>query len=465
MDIDFNLKFLSFNRRIILSKQAFQYAVGVLTLVAATVASYWGSRQIFLLVMAAFGGLIVLLILMRQLAIGYFLLLLGGVFVPFSGPGGINASMFMLILMVILWVADMFVVRRRFEFVRSGPIRPAVYFMVISVAALLMGQIRWYVTAVQAPLDTQLGGFAIYFFSAAAMVMAANILKDDRWLKAFMWLFIGLGSIYVAVRAMNLPIIDVLYERGFIANSMFWTWLVALVLGQVIYNQTLTRPIRMVLLLVMAVTFYVAVIINNDWKSGWVPPLIVAGMLLALRLKKLAIVMIPLIVVGFLIFLQNQIASEEYSWGTRLDAWRIVLEASRVNPILGMGFANYYWYVRLFNIRGYYISFVAHSQYVDLIAQTGIIGLIGFILMLFEIGRLSWSLMQRLEDGFARGYAYGVFAGLMGVAAAAFLVDWVLPFAYNIGLDGFRASILPWIFFGGLISLEQIHKAESGSTS
>jgi hypothetical protein len=32
----------------------------------------------------------------------------------------------------------------------------------------------------------------------------------------------------------------------------------------------------------------------------------------------------------------------------------------------------------------------------------------------------------------------------------------MLPFVYNIGLPGFRASILPWIFMGGVIALEQI---------
>ena len=50
-----------------------------------------------------------------------------------------------------------------------------------------------------------------------------------------------------------------------------------------------------------------------------------------------------------------------------------------------------------------------------------------------------------------------IFAGVLGSLMAAFLVDWLLPFAYNIGLDGVRASILPWIFFGGLISVEQIY--------
>ena len=152
------------------------------------------------------------------------------------------------------------------------------------------------------------------------------------------------------------------------------------------------------------------------------------------------------------------ILSDVYSWGTRIDAWRIVLEISRANLLFGLGFANYYWYTPLFSIRGWFVSFNSHSQYVDLIAQVGLLGLVSFLWIFFEVGRLGWRLKNQLPDGFARSYAYSVLAGVIGTLAAAFLVDWVLPFVYNIGLKGFRASILPWIFFGGLISIEQIYK-------
>jgi hypothetical protein len=37
---------------------------------------------------------------------------------------------------------------------------------------------------------------------------------------------------------------------------------------------------------------------------------------------------------------------------------------------------------------------------------------------------------------------------------AAVLVDWVLPFVYNIGMKGFRGSMLAWIFLGGLLAIE-----------
>ena len=38
---------------------------------------------------------------------------------------------------------------------------------------------------------------------------------------------------------------------------------------------------------------------------------------------------------------------------------------------------------------------------------------------------------------------------------AGMLGDWVVPFVYNIGLSGMRASVLGWLFLGGIIALEQ----------
>jgi hypothetical protein len=43
------------------------------------------------------------------------------------------------------------------------------------------------------------------------------------------------------------------------------------------------------------------------------------------------------------------------------------------------------------------------------------------------------------------------------------LGDWILPFFYNIGLTGFRASMLAWIFLGGLVFLEQQNKHRAGN--
>lgn len=466
MNVDFHLKIFSIiDRRITISMRWIQYGIILAVVLISVAAAYWGSMTILMALAGAVVGTAGFLALLRYPNLGFILLFLGGMFVPFAGPGGFNASILTLILMIGLWLMDMFVVKRQFTFVKSAPIRPAGYMLIVCVIAFAMGQIPWFIFANQAPIDAQIGGFAIYFFLVLAMIMTANVIREVRWLKIIVWTFIGLGFIYVLGRTLQLSVIDKIYAHGVYANSMFWMWMVALPLSQAIYNNHLTLRTRILLYGIVALTFYVALVQQNDWKSGWVPAAVAAAVLVGWKFRKVVPFTIPFILMVVAYLAQDLISTDEYSWGTRVDAWLVVLDISRVSPIIGLGFANYYWYAQIFTIRGYRIRFNSHSQFVDIIAQTGILGLICFVWILFEVGRLAYRLMKQLPEGFAKAYAYGVFASVFGALMASFLVDWLLPFAYNIGLDGVRASVLPWVFFGGLISLEQIYLAQQKNGS
>lgn len=456
MEFVINFKFLSITKKILISKQWLQFGIITAVILASMIMSFWGSTVTLVLVLALFGGTAVTLALLRQPNLGFILVILGGMFVPFTGPSGLNAVAVMIAVMLGLWILEMFIVRRNFQFIRSPTMLPVIVFLIISILAFFVGQIPWFVFARQAPLDAQVGGFAIFIFSIGGMLLSAHLIRDVRWLKIIVWVFLGLSGLLVISRAVNLAVIVRLFHFGYVAQSMAWTWLIALALSQFIYNNRLTRRIRVILIALVALALYVALVQGYDWKSGWVPPLVAVIVLFGLRYRKFVIFAIPFIVLAFLYITADLIGAEDYSWGTRVDAWRIILEISRVSPLLGMGFANYYWYTPLFPIRGWRVSFNSHSQFVDLIAQTGYFGLLSFLWIFWEVGRLSWNLTKRLPNGFARAYAYGVLAGIIATLIAALLGDWVLPFVYNVGLTGFRASILPWIFIGGVISLEQM---------
>jgi O-antigen ligase len=140
-----------------------------------------------------------------------------------------------------------------------------------------------------------------------------------------------------------------------------------------------------------------------------------------------------------------------------LDAWTILLEILRASPAVGVGFGNYYWYTPLFRIRGFEVEFNSHNNFVDVAAQTGIVGL-GFLLWFFaEIFGLGLRLRKAVPEGFARAYVYGAIGGLAGTMAAAMLGDWLLPFVYNVGMGGFRTGILAWLFLGALVALENMY--------
>jgi len=95
----------------------------------------------------------------------------------------------------------------------------------------------------------------------------------------------------------------------------------------------------------------------------------------------------------------------------------------------------------------------SHNNYVDILAQTGLLGFGLFAWLMAEIGVVGWKLRNRFGDGFRRGYVYGAVGGLAGTLAAGMLGDWFLPFVYNIGMAGFRVSVLGWLFLGGLVAV------------
>jgi O-antigen ligase len=205
-------------------------------------------------------------------------------------------------------------------------------------------------------------------------------------------------------------------------------------------------------------------VISFDWASGWFPSLIAFGVVLFIRFPRTVLGGALLLITPALIkaadIWNGIMTNESYSWMTRVEAWNVVLDMVQHNPWLGFGPANYFSYARSFPILGYNIRFNSHNNYVDLLAQTGVIGLLAFAWVAFEAFRLSVVLYRHSSDGFARAYAAGAVAGLVGTLASGMLADWIVPFAYNVGLPGFRSSLLFWFFLGGLLALRRLSTTE-----
>jgi len=206
-----------------------------------------------------------------------------------------------------------------------------------------------------------------------------------------------------------------------------------------------------------------------SWSSGWMPPLIGLALLVWLRWPRGAILMALgaalLLILNINILQRYVVDANQYSIVTRGAALNIVLEIVKANPLLGVGPANYYYYTPLYPILGYYVRFNSHNNFVDILAQTGLVGTFFFTWFVLATGRAGWTLRNKFQDGFARGYIFSCLGGLAACLVAAALGDWFLPFVYNVGLNGFRASVLGWLFLGGLVALQQIQTAQPESTA
>ncbi len=411
-------------------------------------------------------GVLVAVIFLRWPPFGLASLILASFTVPLGIRTGsetdINITILIIAFLFGLWFMDRLTSKTYSRPTSSRVFIPLILFGVVSILAFISGQISWFSFGHTAPLFSQLGGLAVFLLSIIVFFLAADQVKDIRWLQRLTWLFVGLGAIYIIGRAIPslgqyfLPI----YQEG-ATGSLLWVWLVALSFSMAFINRKLRRAVRIAAFILVLLSLYIALHTALVWASGWIPPIV--AILAILWFDNPRFALLGTLITGVIIYLNYQtvfdliMINEQYSYITRVEAWRIVLDNAMVNPILGLGPANYYWSTEITPIFGWFVRFSSHNQYIDIFAQTGLLGLGCFIWFVWEVGKLCLHLRDRVSSGFLRAYVYAVFGGLAGTLVAGLLGDWFLPFVYNIGLDGMRSSIFPWLFMGGVVAIMRFY--------
>jgi hypothetical protein len=424
-------------------------------LLIAALAFMASQRQLTLVLFLPLGVGLVLTFL-RWPSLGLIVASLAGMVVPFRGFSGFNVTMILVALLLGLWLLDMMVSRRQLQLAPSPTVWPLLSFLVVAAISFGVGQLPWFTFAVHAPLGAQLGGLAIVVLSAGTFLLVANQVRDLGWLRTMTWAFLAFGVLAIIVGSV-LPKFGLSTQKLIQpVGSLYFIWLVAMAFSQAALNRDLHPGWRLALGGLVLYTFYDLFILRFVDKSGWLPSLICIAAIIGFRSWRTGLVLIPVAAVAAFYLMTGVVSSEEYSFSTRFDAWSIMAQIIKINPVLGLGFANYYWYTPLFHIRGYAVSFNSHNNYLDIVAQTGFVGLVCFLLFLWRVGWLGWRLREQAPAGFAQAYVYGALGGLAGMVVAGMMGDWVLPFFYNIGLSGFPSSMLGWLFLGGLVSLEQM---------
>lgn len=436
--------------------------VAVLGLSALLAYQTPGGRMAILLLGLPLAGAAALFLLQRPGA-GLALVITGGLIVPLSIGTGTNTSLNPVVLLVPaltgLWVVDMAVRRKSIRLRHHPAVYLIIAFSAVAILAFIAGQLPWF-DLPSAGLAPQLGGLAVFLFSAAAFLLAAHLL-DEAWLRRVIILFLAIGAAFLIAEVVPLLTpIQQLFATGS-TGSVFWIWLAALSGAMALFYDGLSSQVRLGLAGLATLTILVAYFMIGEWASGWAPALVALLLLLWLRFPRWGWIVIFVAVLAFLLNFERFwfLATDNEAWLARRQAWQIVLDTVSVNPILGLGPSNYYFYVQQAEIAGWggvwNVAFSSHNNWVDLIAQTGLLGLVVFIGFVASMGRVGLRLFQQLPDGFPRAYAAACLAGLVGTLVSGLLGDWFLPFVYNVGLEGMRSSILFWVFMGGLLALSR----------
>lgn len=384
-------------------------------------------------------------------------------------------------VLILAWLVDG-MRNRTIRLPASPTTLPLLLFVGSGFLSLLAGTAYWDPTVPRPGnlLLVQLGQLAIFTLSAALFLVAADLGARGRWLERTTYAFLVAGALSVVAafllpgisHALNWPI------ARLIGSGMFWTWLAAMAVGQLLHNHKLPRLARLGLVFLLGASAYVVWISQHDWISGWLPFTValltvvwirvwrrnrVAGLATGAALLVLAVLLYPLVF--------TYVGGErelQISWGGRQILYQAVFELVKKHPILGLGPAAYrhYAFTRWLWLgagRALYVRPLvsSHNNYIDIYAQNGLVGLISFVWFLIALATVTWRLAPRFRGDFREGYVVGALGGLAGTFAAMTLVDWFLPFVYNVGFNGLRSSAIAWMFLGGVVALEQKAKSEA----
>lgn len=397
-------------------------------------------------------------------------LLLGGLFNFFTIPTGTESKLVLSLVMAAtlcgIWFLDMLLVEKRFTLKPSPVNKPILTFIAVGIISFIWSFLM------EDPLIYRYGSFTIVQVAALfvnsllpfMIIYVINKIQDIKWLRQMTWILLGIGVFTWFSSEFNLPTIRMV-ENGM--RGVFITWVGSLAYGQALFNEKLPPWKRGALLLLLGMWIFWALIQHRIWLSGWVPLGVACLVLTLARSRQLFFVMafVGLLYVGInyqYFYEEVVVANLDEGGGERLEIWRLNLQHVADHPLFGMGPAGYALYNMSYHPQD---ARSTHNNYFDILAQSGVIGLLCFIWMIVTFIRLGNHLRRQLfgQRNFEEAFANAVLAGLVGALVAMTLGDWVLPFAYNQTISGFDNAVFTWVFIGGMVALYHMVETQKGS--
>ena len=144
----------------------------------------------------------------------------------------------------------------------------------------------------------------------------------------------------------------------------------------------------------------------------------------------------------------------------RLYMYRNTISMIRDNLLLGAGFGNFKYVYPRYRDRGEWaLSGLntrveqAHSEYLQILSEVGIIGFLAFVWILVAVGRMSWFIFQQSDS---RRHLFINSALMMGIVAT------LVQSAFDFNLQNPASGVTFWMVIG---FLEVIYRSVKGRQS
>jgi O-antigen ligase len=379
-------------------------------------------------------------------------------FVPFGLSTGTDSKVMLSMILsaayVMIWILHMLGVEKRIHFTPSAINRPLFGFVIISVLSLIWSNV-FRDPAVRVtpsfPL-VQAASTAVMVLLPLSALLVANSIHKEKTLRWMVGLILVVGVLDLGNRfaGLNLPIN---------ANGITQMWVIAFAISIFFFMKNIPRKLRVIMLLIAAASILWGFVLHIDWLAGWLPGFIVLGVISFIKSKKLFAFLVVAAVILFVLnanFYDKSINSEQTTSGdTRLAAWSINWQVTSQHILFGTGPGGY---------AAYYMTYyptqamATHSNYIDIFAETGVIGFAFYIWLFGSLVWLGLRLLRRLRGrgDFLEAATVAILAGTIGCIVIMGFGDWLIPFAYTQTIAGFNYEVYSWLFLGALVVIERL---------
>jgi O-antigen ligase len=309
--------------------------------------------------------------------------------------------------------------------IRRTPLNPAIFAYIVSlILATLLGvytgsvrPIRGFFYALK-----YLEFFVVYF-------MTVNYVQEERQMRRLLTTALLTCAVAAVMGIAQIPSgerVSAPFEGKYGEPNTFGGYLIfmlALILGHLLSARALPAALGWLALSGLVTMPLLYTLSRTSWVAAI--PMLLTLIVLSPRRLILMIGLGSLVVVGPLAFpkqvvdrynytLHDRVDRSDYRVGgsrldtstaARLDSWKDGIAGWAKRPLFGYGVTGF--------------TFM-DAQFVRVLVETGLVGLLAFLWLLARIFRLAWSTHWRLVGTRFEGLTLGYLAGLVGMIAHAF---------------------------------------------
>ena len=209
------------------------------------------------------------------------------------------------------------------------------------------------------------------------------------------------------------------------------------------------------LVLALLTCIYAGGVIMSFGRESWIGLFLAAWVILWFRFKSLFAVLLPLIVLPPLLLffpsITNFFDPTKVYGIDRLIIWQDAIAIWHHSPYLGVGAGNFQFFDLAY---GTDVAGVAHNQFLEVLAEMGIQGLVCLMLAIIMIG---WAALKRFNaasSGIGKGVSLAYLGYFVALLFATFFTDSFIPSTAAAGGTGsFILISYLWLFLGLVLSI------------